>query len=79
MTITYLYWFLCGLIVGAILGMVCAKLTGKQDGVIHVTRKPPGEADRYLFEFNIAPEVIPEMKNVIFRVKLEPDDGRGES
>ena len=44
---------------------------GKPDGVIHIRRTE--EKDTYLFEFNILPEQIPQMKAVTFRVAVEED------
>lgn len=62
-------WLVIGLLVGFIFGTIIVDMK-KHDGVIHITREE--NTDKYLFEFNIPPEKIPQMKNVIFAVKLEP-------
>lgn len=71
MTVEMLYCFIGGLIFGVLIGLFCLDF-GKHDGVIHVScGRAEDEPDKYLFEFNIPPEKIPGMKNVIFKVKLE--------
>ena len=45
----------------------------KKDGVIHVTKSKDDKPDTYLFEFNVPPEDIPSMKQVVFQVRIEKD------
>lgn len=60
------WWFL-GVAVGAwIIYVICSR---RKDGVIHVTLGE--EKDNYLFEFNIPPEEVPKMKQVVFVVKID--------
>lgn len=54
--------------IGLIFGLITVDWK-HTDGVIHVTQGE--DKDKYLFEFNIAPEQIPKMKQVIFRVSIE--------
>lgn len=61
-------WLILGLLAGFILGSLITD-RHKRDGVIHVARSE--EKDRYLFEFNIPPEDVPKMKQVVFEVRLE--------
>lgn len=61
--------FAVGLIVGYLIGMLLSLDRKSHDGVIHVTQGE--DRDKYLFEFNIPPEKIPRMKNVIFAVKVD--------
>lgn len=63
-------WLLVGLIAGFIFGAYILD-SKKHDGVIHITREE--DSDKYLFEFNILPEQIPQMKNVIFKVEIEQE------
>lgn len=69
-------WWCIGLI-GVAIGIIIS-LIGLDfkhfDGIIHITEGE--EADKYLFEFRIAPEQIPKMKQVIFTVKLEPNNSQ---
>lgn len=60
---------LIGICIGLIFGLIASDWK-HSDGVIHVNK----EGSKYLFEFNIAPEQIPLMKQVIFNVKLEDDE-----
>ena len=60
---------LIGICIGLIFGLITSDWK-HSDGVIHVNK----EGSKYLFEFNIAPEQIPLMKQVIFTVKLEDDE-----
>ena len=62
--------FLLGLTIGFLLGIFSFDRKS-HDGVIHITQGE--ENDKYLFEFNIPPEKIPRMKNVIFAVKIEQE------
>lgn len=62
--------FLIGLAIGFLIGLFSLDRKS-HDGVIHVTHGE--EADKYLFEFNIPPEKIPQMKNVIFAVQIEQE------
>jgi hypothetical protein len=55
--------------IGLIFGLIASDWK-HADGVIHVNK----DGNKYLFEFNIAPERIPLMKQVIFTVKLEDDE-----
>ena len=74
-TIPFWVWWFLGLAVGGwIVYFICSK---RKDGVIHVTR---GDArDNYLFEFNIPPEEVPSMKQVVFVVKIEPGEQKIQS
>lgn len=67
------WWFIgmIGLAIGFIVGLICLDFK-HSDGVIHVTRGE--ERDTYLFEFNVPPERVPQMKNVIFSVRIEPKE-----
>lgn len=60
-------WLFLGVAVGAwIIYVICSR---RKDGVIHVTLGE--EKDNYLFEFNIPPEEVPKMKQVVFVVKID--------
>ena len=63
-------WWLLGMIMGA--GIVYIICSHRKDGVIHVLIGE--EKDNYLFEFNIPPEEIPTMNQVVFAVKLKHRD-----
>lgn len=63
--------FTVGLIVGCLIGILLSHDKKSHDGIIHVTQGE--ESDKYLFEFNIPPEEIPRMKNVIFEVRVEDE------
>ena len=65
----FVMWWLIGLIIGA--GLVYVICYRRKDGVIHVTLGRDKEADQYLFEFNIPPEDIPTMDQVVFKVRIE--------
>lgn len=65
------FWLIIGLFLG--LGIYYYISTTRKDGIIYVT---PGDTDRpdtYLFEFNIPPEDIPEMRQVIFKVMIKTE------
>ena len=65
------FWLIIGLFLG--LGIYYYISTIKKDGTIYVT---PGDAkrpDTYLFEFNIPPEDIPEMRQVVFKVTIKTE------
>ena len=64
------WWFigLIGICIGFIIGRIAIDFN-KSDGIIHVTQGD--EKDQYLFEFNIPPEQIPKMKQVVFKVQIE--------
>lgn len=40
-------------------------------GIIHVTEGRDGKPDRYLFEFNVDPDIIRQQHVIIFKVKKE--------
>ena len=65
-------WFVIGFIVGVIIAVTFEQRP--KDGVIHVTEK--GDSENLLFEFNIPPEKIPQMKNVNFKVQIEEDPSK---
>jgi len=65
--------FFIGFLVGTVAGFIFFR-QNKHDGIIHVTRGE--ESDKYLFEFNIPPERIPQMKTVIFKVAIEDDSSQ---
>ena len=54
--------------IGLIFGLITVDWK-HTDGVIHV--KQGNEKDQYLFEFNIPPEQIPKMRQVVFKVQIE--------
>ena len=60
-------WFAIGFIIGIVIAVTLEQRP--KDGVIHVTEK--GDRENLLFEFNIPPEKIPQMKNVNFKVQIE--------
>lgn len=62
-------WALIGFVIGFGLELFICSL--RKDGIIHVTKT--NDSDRYLFEFNVPPEKIPEMKHVVFSVVIEAD------
>lgn len=64
-------WLIIGIIVGFIFGSIGSDRK-KHDGVIHITHEE--QSDKYLFEFNIPPEKIPQMKNVVFAVQIEAQE-----
>lgn len=58
--------FIVGLLIGFIAGTF---IHDRSHGVIHITHEE--DHDNYLFEFNIPPEDVPKMKQVIFATKIE--------
>lgn len=46
-------------------------LIAPHQGVIHITEGREGKPDRYLFEFNIEPEIIRSRHHVAFKVVKE--------
>lgn len=44
----------------------------RKDGVIHIYHSSDGE--RYLFEYHVPPENVPDMHQVIFWPKVETED-----
>lgn len=74
-TIPFWAWWFLGLAVGAgIVYFICSK---RKDGVIHVTLGE--EKDKYLFEFNIPPEEVPSMNQVVFVVKIERENPNSQN
>ena len=65
-------WWLLGFAAG--FGLELFLCSQKKDGVIHVTQGE--ESDKYLFEFNVPPEKIPEMNQIIFVVRIEEDSSQ---
>lgn len=65
-TVPWWILFLVGLVIGSLAMQLY--LSTKHDGSIYVTHGE--ETDKYLFEFNIPPEQIPKMKQVVFAVKI---------
>lgn len=62
-------WVLIGFIIGFLLECyICSK---RKEGTIHVTKGVDEKPDTYLFEFNIPPEDIPKMHQVVFKVVIE--------
>ena len=67
------YWlFLVGFIAGLVVGSITNRVY--RVGIIHVKPGIDKKPDTYLFEFNVAPEVIPTKKNVQFEILIEPAD-----
>ena len=48
-----------------------SKKFNKRDGTIYISHGE--DKDNYLFEFNILPEAIPQMKQVVFKVVIKDD------
>lgn len=71
-SIPFYIWWIVGFMVG--FGLELFIRSSRKDGVIHVTQQEEG--DKYLFEFNIPPEEIPTMSQVVFTVKLEKADSQ---
>ena len=64
-------WVIAGFILG--FGLELLICYCRKDGVIHITKE--NDADRYLFEFNVLPEKIPHMHQVVFKTKVkEPQE-----
>ena len=62
-------WWFFGIAVGGwITYFIC---THRKDGLIHVHLGKGEEKDTYLFEFNVPPEEIPSMSQIVFKVQLE--------
>ncbi len=79
---TDLHWRIIFLLLGVAVGFVIGVWSinwQKSDGKIHVTLGDEEKNDRYLFEFNIPPEKIPRMKNVVFKVQLEQSSQKLQS
>ena len=68
----FYFWVILGFILG--FGIEFFIYSNRRDGVIHIYKKD--EEERYLFEFNIPPENIPKMKQVVFYTKEEDDDSQ---
>ena len=66
-------WF--WLIIGFVLGLAVHYYisVNKKDGSIYVTPGNREKPDTYLFEFNVPPEDIPEMRKVIFNVVIKAE------
>lgn len=64
-------WFVFGAALGALIDYRI--WSGRKEGMIYVTPKPDEDRDIYLFEFNIPPEKIPSMRQVVFRVVIKPE------
>ena len=67
-SVPFYIWWIIGFIAG--FGLECFICSCRKDGVIHVTREQEG--DKYLFEFNVPPEEIPAMSQVVFKTRIEP-------
>ena len=63
------FWFIVGLFLG--LGIHYYISITRKDGIIHVTPGNEEKPDTYLFEFNIPPEDIPELRQVVFKVLIQ--------
>lgn len=55
--------------IGVLVYWILVRFT--QQGVIHVTEGHGGKPDRYLFEFNVDPDVIRGRRYIIFAIKKE--------
>lgn len=59
--------FIAGFAVGFLIEyLICST---RKDGVIHIFQEEEG--DKYLFEFNILPEKIPQMSQVVFKTRIK--------
>ena len=73
--VRYYIWWMVGFIVGFGLELfICSR---RKDGVIHITHEEDG--DKYLFEFNIIPEKIPAMNQVVFKTSIEKNEQKIQS
>ena len=64
------WWAICilGVLIGFLAGVF--SLDKKQhDGIIHIIQGE--DTDKYIFEFNIPPEDVPKMSQVVFKTKIE--------
>lgn len=59
------------LIVGAIASVLYDLIYRPHQGIIHITEGHEGKPDRYLFEFNIEPEIIRSRRYVAFKIVKE--------
>lgn len=64
--VPFYIWWIVGFIAGFGLELFLCSL--RRDGVIHIFHEE--DNDRYLFEFNIPPEEIPTMSQVVFITKI---------
>lgn len=62
---------LIDLIIGAVGAVLYDLVYHPHQGVIHITEGREGKPDRYLFEFNIEPEIIRSRRHVAFKVVKE--------
>lgn len=61
------------IIIGILAGLSWEYLYFIYHGKIHITEGRDGKPDRYLFEFNIEPEIIRNKRRVVFKVVKEKE------
>ncbi len=69
-------FLVAGILIGASTAIYIFQ--SRKDGTIHVKERPDKATDVALFEFDISPRAIPTMKQVVFKVVIDPPEQNSE-